>query len=407
MGNGGGTGSPDGGTNLDGGSTRDGGTTRDGGMNLDGGTNRDGGASLDGGAYPDGSAGEGGAHPPPPRLDASTDEAGGSDGAPPNDAPADDDYTFSTDAACTLCSGGACCQQVELAVAAATAMWVDGTTLYWTTNQPTSDGGANGAIEATSIPVEDGVSTLNSGPGHAYGAIAGSSTDLYFVDQTAASVLCMPKQDTPNPSVFVNGAVAGIAVEEVTADGGADGGATGYVYFGTATSVSWVTFPLAGTPVQLTNFAPSQLAIDATSVYAIGPHGAVACPLAPAGGACTTLVSGLASGQGIFPDATTNVWITDLGTDATNGAVYKCPKGGGCGAPFASGRNHPFAIVADDDYVYWTEAFQGGPIMRCPVAGCGSGPEAVAHGFETPTVLVQDATRLYWTDVNNISMLVK
>jgi len=75
---------------------------------------------------------------------------------------------------------------------------------------------------------------------------------------------------------------------------------------------------------------------------------------------------------------------------------------------FASGLNHPFAVVADASYVYWTEAYQGGAIMRCSVAGsvCTS-PEAIAHAYETPTALVQDTNRIYWADVNNISMLAK
>lgn len=46
--------------------------------------------------------------------------------------------------------------------------------------------------------------------------------------------------------------------------------------------------------------------------------------------------------------------------------------------------------------------------MRCSVAGsvCTS-PEAIAHAYETPTALVQDTNRIYWADVNNISMLAK
>ncbi|HXX69687.1 MAG TPA: hypothetical protein VEK07_21065 [Polyangiaceae bacterium] len=329
-----------------------------------------------------------------------------------------------SDAGCPVCDGG-CCQQMELTSTGAPpiSLVTDGTTLVWTANGAGADGGVIGTIFSIAVPTSLGIFTLNSLSGHSYAAIAASSSNFYFVDQTAGSVMSIPKQYTATPSpmtataVVPSGVTAGIAVQQTTADGGPDGGATGNVYFGSSgasSSVGWVALPAAG-PAQGSMNLPGafQLAVDSSNVYALGPSAVGACALGTScGSAYTPIASGLGQGQGLFSDGT-NVWITDQGSSpgSATGAIYKCPVGGSCGTPppaFASGLNHPFAIVADANYVYWTEAYLGGTVMRCPAAGsvCAN-PEVIAHAYETPTALVQDTYRIYWADVNNISMLAK
>jgi hypothetical protein len=353
-------------------------------------------------------------------------DAGSDASSSPGDAATGADVTVTgapdggSDGGCVMCSGG-CCQQMEVTSTSAppTSLWLDVSTitststatLYWTANEPTLDGGANGEILSEAVPPDSvGVFTLYTGAGHTFGAIVGSPTALYFVDQSAGNVLTMPKQYTTTPSVVVGGAVSGVAIQSTAADGGAGVN----VYFGGASSVGWVSFPGPGATTDSMNLAALQLTVDTTNVYAVGTQGAAECPFGASSGSSSTFTTGtmgalaLTHGQGIFADQNGNVWMTDQGDpNVPDGAIYKCSSTSGICATFVSGRNQPYAIVADNTSVYWTEAYDEGAIVRCPVASCPNGPEAIAHAFETPTALVQDATNLYWADVNNISTIVK
>jgi hypothetical protein len=339
---------------------------------------------------------------------------GGIDASPPGDASTMDVVVTGapdvvTDAPCPICTGGVCCQQTELTstMDPPIAFWLDGTTLFWTANSPTA-----GEILSFTVPpgTSTGLFTLLSTPSHTYGALGGSATNLFFVDQTAGQIMTMP-QAIGAVSVVATGASAGVAVQSA-----ADGGTGATVYFGGPLAVSWVPFPVVGPPTAAINLVATQVALDATNVYAVGQNSAGECPLGNGSASASTFSTGpLSHGNGIFADAGGDVWVVDMGASdagipSTNGAIYRCSAAtGACGGgPFVSGRSNPYAVVADGTYVYWTEAYPGGGIMRCPVSGClPGGPEAIAHGFETPTALAQDAARIYWADVNNISMLVK
>ena len=248
-----------------------------------------------------------------------------------------------TDAPCPTCTGSVCCQQTELTSTAdaPVAFWLDGTTLFWTANSVT----AGGEILSFVVPpgTSTGLVTLLSTPNHTYGALGGSSTNLFFVDQTAGSVMTMPKT-TGAVTTVAAGAGAGVAVQPA-----ADGGAGVAVYFGGTSAVSWVPFPGAGSPTAAINLVATQIALDARNVYAVGLTGVGACPLGQATTSSFAFSTGtLSSGQGIFADAAGNVWIADQGTTSSNGAIYKCSAATGtCGAAFVSGRNHPFAVGAD------------------------------------------------------------
>lgn len=370
----------------------------------------DGGRSLDGGLDA--------------RSDASEDGATARDGGNSTDGGLDAASCDSCVAPCSLasdthncgacghdCLGGACvggsCQPVKLTgTAQPISLILDGTTLYWTVNEAAADGGTNGMI--LSMATTGGLSsTVNIGSGHTYGAIGASATNLYFGDQTAGGVLSIQKQVAGGaPTVLVQNVIPGsIAVQESTASP-----TGGVVYFGNSGSVNWVTLPVAGGLNDSMDLPSSQVAIDGKNVYAVGPRAAGACPL---GTSCTDLytmvANGLTQGQGIFSDGT-NVWISDQGATSATGSIYKCPTSGCSGyppTPFVSGQNHPFAVVADANYVYWTESYAGGPIMRCNVSGCGKSPTAIGYAAGTPTALVQDTIALYWAETSQISKLAK
>jgi hypothetical protein len=154
--------------------------------------------------------------------------------------------------------------------------------------------------------------------------------------------------------------------------------------------------------------------VDSTNVYAADPaHSQVVyCPLT---GTCSTgtVAMTVPSPWSVFSDGT-YVWATARGTadaGASGGIVARCTVGINCGTSYtamATGQTFPWNVVADKNYVYWTNsaASPQGAVMRCPVAGCGSGP-TVMLSVSNPQVLLQDASAIYFASDAGIQKIAK
>jgi hypothetical protein len=53
-------------------------------------------------------------------------------------------------------------------------------------------------------------------------------------------------------------------------------------------------------------------------------------------------------------------------------------------------------LAVDANYFYWAEGTLAGAIKRCPLSGCGGTPEVVASPIAAPTALFMNGPSLYW-----------
>jgi hypothetical protein len=90
------------------------------------------------------------------------------------------------------------------------------------------------------------------------------------------------------------------------------------------------------------------------------------------------------------------------------GAIYQC-SAAGCSQnrpPLVSGLGTVSAIAADSSHVYWTELgdYNGqfvpgtGVVRRCPVTGCGAGPETFASNLTNPVSVTVGTSGVYWVE---------
>jgi hypothetical protein len=86
------------------------------------------------------------------------------------------------------------------------------------------------------------------------------------------------------------------------------------------------------------------------------------------------------------PDASTDApTIMDAGIDASVTIET-----------LAANVNDPVALSLDATHVYWLSGGDAA-IRRCPLAGCGAGPETVASSLSVSSSVAVDNATLYWT----------
>jgi hypothetical protein len=181
---------------------------------------------------------------------------------------------------------------------------------------------------------------------------------------------------------------------------------------------SVVMVPVAGgAPTTLATglCSPDSIAIDADSVYFVDLGVGQVLKVPIGGGAPTTLATGQPFLGVLAVDSTTVYWTTTDPT-GTTGVVAKVPIGGGTPATVASGgpRIHyigpegcgtkPANLYVDSSSVYWASgSWDGAPgsLLSAPLGG--GNPVTLASlsasASNYATAIAGDGTSIYWWDV--------
>jgi hypothetical protein len=140
---------------------------------------------------------------------------------------------------------------------------------------------------------------------------------------------------------------------------------------------------------------PYALAMDATTMYALGQSGVYAIPFAT--GVATSLQAlGPNNSGAIAIDATYVYYALAFGNVAE---IDRVAKTGGSMTTLVSGVDAVFGMVADGGYVYFTS--EARVVGRVPAGG---GDVITLANRGEPYALTVDATSVYWTDIQTGSV---
>jgi hypothetical protein len=165
-------------------------------------------------------------------------------------------------------------------------------------------------------------------------------------------------------------------------------------------------------PVQIwflytnTTPGPEQIAVDGMNVYWVGgnapgnPQDILKCPISGCGTAAAP------TPLNAFPTAFT--------LDAANGYVYwitsavgtgvsQVSVNGGTPVQLAAGSGYSNGITMFNGTVYWTATTDrlpnSGATFSCPTTGCAPPGSVIASGSNGPSVIVANATGVYWGQI--------
>jgi len=318
------------------------------------------------------------------------------DGADAGTGPAD------AAASCNAgCASTHCFVTLATSQPGASALAIDGTSVYWTTNSGPSPSRVMKVGLSGGVPVQ-----LASLEGPIW-ALAVNGTSVYFTNgraaSTSVSIESMPLAGGA-PTTLISGQSAQVLA--------LDSANMYWTNQGTGTNGTVMKMPLdGGSPTTLASGQayPNTIAVDATSAYWTNAYEFT--------GSINTMVSSvmrvslnagatpvmLASDQylvhAIVSDGTSAFWVTEYGT------VVREPVAGGPTTVFASGQDQPIAVALDATNVYWANQGTGrsGSIGTVPQAGGATvllyqSEEIDSNTGGEPIDLAVDATSVYWTD---------
>jgi hypothetical protein len=144
--------------------------------------------------------------------------------------------------------------------------------------------------------------------------------------------------------------------------------------------------------------SPSYLAVDGTNIYWSDASGIMSVA---ASGGDSSLLASSGWAQGIAVDETSVYWA-----DAALGTVSRIAKAGGATQTVADHQDTPVQIIADGNFVYWTNTpdLGLGSVMRAPKNGgpaveLATGGGKMASQHRGPWAIAVDDDAVYWTEI--------
>jgi len=119
----------------------------------------------------------------------------------------------------------------------------------------------------------------------------------------------------------------------------------------------------------------------------------------------STQIPGINGGFGSYPVSANSTKIFLF--TSSNTILSFPPNGSGAATPTLYFNAAAFGgMVADDNFVYWTDSTLGN-VYRCPVSACPAtpGPDIIATGQAGNNTIVQDTRALYWGRAGQMSGL--
>ena len=114
------------------------------------------------------------------------------------------------------------------------------------------------------------------------------------------------------------------------------------------------------------------------------------------GGAATAFgIAGLSPGGGISTDNTAVYWTVE---NNTGGTVNFMGKADSTSRALASSQPDPIDVASDGTTLYWLNyGRQNGTVSTCPIQACSS-PQMLASNLAAPWALLIDDDFIYWTE---------
>ncbi len=259
-------------------------------------------------------------------------------------------------------------------------------------------GPGDGGSESSCSPPVYGIVTLASGLPYPFG-LAVSASAAFWTDPVANTVSKVSLSDCSVSTISstadnpVGVILHGKFVYWTNGNGG-----------GTAGSI--MRAPQAGgavTTLATGLFSPGEIVTDGTSLYWTAntdtmPDGVYELPIG--GGTVATL-----TGTGYSLDLALNggtVYWTDDGDDT----VLSMPTGGGTVTTLATGLTAPDTIATDGVSLYWVASGSPGSVMKLALGADGGSPVTLAAGIANPSGIVTDGVSVYFgSDVTAGSVL--
>jgi hypothetical protein len=107
-----------------------------------------------------------------------------------------------------------------------------------------------------------------------------------------------------------------------------------------------------------------------------------------------------ASAQSLSIDGDYLFWIAKSG-EASFDIVRAAKNGGDPPTVLVSGQNRTDSLTARGGWVYWTNAYSVGTVLRCPANGCNNAPAVVADSQHYPHAIAVDDGQAFWTNLED------